>query len=86
MRGVIRVGDSTDRGCQVKTGSELSVVMGRSVARVGDRCTCQAGLGECEILEGDERVQIDGRAVTFDGHRASCGAVLISSIPTSGRT
>ncbi|WP_081053845.1 PAAR domain-containing protein [Burkholderia territorii] len=86
MRGVIRVGDSTDRGCQVKTGSERSVVMGRPVARVGDRCTCQAGLGVCEILEGDEHVQIDGRPVTFDGHRTSCGAVLISSMPTSGRT
>ncbi|EKS9915566.1 MULTISPECIES: PAAR domain-containing protein [Burkholderia] len=86
MRGVIRVGDSTDHGCQVKTGSERSVVMGRSVARVGDRCTCQVGLGECEILEGDKGIQIDGRAVAFDGHRTSCGAALISSIPTSGRT
>ncbi|MBR8316534.1 PAAR domain-containing protein [Burkholderia dolosa] len=85
MRGVIRVGDSTDHGCQVQTGSERSVVMGRAVARVGDRCTCQSGLGECEILEGDEHVRIDGRAVTFDGHRTSCGAVLISSMPTSGR-
>ncbi|WP_082720988.1 PAAR domain-containing protein [Burkholderia sp. ABCPW 14] len=86
MRGVIRVGDATDHGCQVvKTGSERSVVMGRAVARVGDRCTCQSGLGECEILEGDEHVQIDGRAVAFDGHRTSCGGVLISSMPTSGR-
>lgn len=65
MRGVIRVGDSTDHGCQVQTGSERSVVMGRAVARIGDRCTCQSGLGECEILEGDEHVRIDGRAANL---------------------
>lgn len=86
MRGIIRVGDSTNRGCRVRTGSDSSNVMGRAVARMGDRCACQAGLGECEILEGDEMVRINGRAVAFDGHKTSCRAVLISSIPTSGRT
>jgi uncharacterized Zn-binding protein involved in type VI secretion len=38
------------------------------------------------IVEGDENVLIDGRAVAFDGHKTSCGAVLISSVTSSGRT
>ena len=85
MRGVIRVGDSTSHGGKVVSGQDGSVVLGRAVACIGDRCTCpKPGHNDCRIIEGDEKVQIDGRAVAFDGHRTSCGATLISSVATSG--
>lgn len=87
MRGVIRLGDSTSHGGRVETGRDHSTVMGRAVACVGDRCTCpRSGHDHCVIVEGDENVLIEGRAVAFDGHKTSCGAVLISSVPSSGRT
>lgn len=85
MRGVIRLGDHTDRGCQVITASETSGVSGKGVARVGDRCLCgQKDRHECVIVEGDTNVKIAGKPVAFDGHRTSCGATLISTAPTSG--
>ncbi|MBC8824582.1 PAAR domain-containing protein, partial [Escherichia coli] len=40
MRGIIRVGDATSHGGQVVTGSAVSEVMGRPVARLGDTCIC----------------------------------------------
>jgi len=86
MRGVIRIGDSTSHGGNVRTGREQSIVMGRPVACVGDECTCPiSGHDPCVIVEGDPNVQIDGRAVAFDGHKTSCGATLTSSLSSSGR-
>ncbi|WP_434113393.1 PAAR domain-containing protein [Paraburkholderia caffeinilytica] len=84
MQGVIRVGDKTSHGGVVVTGSELSKVMDRGVARVGDRCTCPIpGHEECVIVEGHPYLHTEGRAVALNGHRTSCGATLISTILTS---
>ncbi|NPT41791.1 PAAR domain-containing protein [Paraburkholderia sp. 1N] len=86
MRGVIRVGDGTSHGGKVVTGYDASLVMDRSIARVGDKCTCpMAGHRDCVIVEGDPNVIVGGKAVAFDGHKISCGATLISSLPSSGR-
>lgn len=86
MRGVIRLGDSTNHGGKVITAREQSRVMDRPVACIGDHCTCpMSGHHDCVIVEGDEAVKIDGRAVAFDGHKTSCGATLISSVESSGR-
>ncbi|MCW3505934.1 PAAR domain-containing protein, partial [Burkholderia cenocepacia] len=57
MRGIIRVGDATSHGGQVVTGSAVSEVMGRPVARLGDTCICPiAGHQACFIAEGDPQV------------------------------
>jgi uncharacterized Zn-binding protein involved in type VI secretion len=86
MRGIIRVGDATSHGGSVETGSEMSDVMGRAVARLGDRCSCPiAGHGSCVITEGDSDFIVDGKPAAFDGHKTSCGATLISSLSSSGR-
>ncbi|WP_241341689.1 PAAR domain-containing protein [Burkholderia cenocepacia] len=86
MRGIIRVGDATSHGGQVVTGSAVSEVMGRPVARLGDTCICPiAGLQACFIAEGDPQVIVDGKPAAFDGHKTSCGATLISSLASSGR-
>jgi uncharacterized Zn-binding protein involved in type VI secretion len=37
------------------------------------------------IAEGDPDVLIDGIPVAFEGHKTTCGAVLISTMPNSGR-
>ncbi|MGN6807847.1 MAG: PAAR domain-containing protein [Trinickia sp.] len=85
MRGVIRLGDHTDRGCRVITASESSKVADKGVARIGDRCLCgEKDRHECVIVEGNANVKVHGKPVAFDGHRTSCGAALISTMPTSG--
>ncbi|KVN13152.1 hypothetical protein WT09_18045 [Burkholderia stagnalis] len=86
MRGIIRVGDATSHGGKVVTGSAVSEVMGRPVARLGDMCVCPiSGHQACFIAEGDPQVIVDGKPAAFDGHKTSCGAMLISSVPSSGR-
>lgn len=86
MRGVIRLGDPTSHGGVVISTGSRTVVMGRTVAVVGDTCLCPCkGHGPCVIVEGDYDILLDGKAVAFDGHRTSCGAALISTVPSSGR-
>ncbi|WP_080418622.1 PAAR domain-containing protein [Burkholderia ubonensis] len=85
MRGIIRMGDVHSHGGRVESGAANSEVMGRPIARVGDRCTCPVH-GECVIVEGDTAFDVEGSFASFDGHKTSCGAVLISSVSTSGRT
>ncbi|WP_321838962.1 PAAR domain-containing protein [Paraburkholderia bannensis] len=86
MRGIVRVGDATSHGGRVETGSAAGEVMGRAVARLGDRCICPIqGHQNCVIVEGDSAFIVDGRPAAFDGHKTSCGATLISSLSSSGR-
>ncbi|MBA5688719.1 PAAR domain-containing protein [Rugamonas apoptosis] len=85
MRGVIRLNDPTSHGGKVTSAASNSTVMGVTVARKGDRCTCPLpGHGMCEIAEGDPNVLINGVPVAFNGHKTSCGATLISTVPNSG--
>ncbi|KVT66843.1 hypothetical protein WK56_28750 [Burkholderia ubonensis] len=87
MRGIIRVGDATSHGGKVTTGSAMSKVMDRLVARLGDQCICPMdGHQNCVIAEGDSAFIVDGKPAAFDGHKTSCGATLISSLSSSGRT
>ncbi|MGN6652588.1 PAAR domain-containing protein [Trinickia sp.] len=86
MKGIIRVGDATSHGGQVVTGSAVSNVMDRPVARQGDQCTCPIqGHQNCVIAEGDPAFIVDGKPAAFEGHKTSCGATLISSLSSSGR-
>ena len=85
MRGVIRLGDPTSHGGRVIAASTTSLAMGLGVARRGDRCSCpRRGHADCTIAEGDPHHSIDGVPVAYEGHRTTCGAVLISTLPTSG--
>ncbi|MEO6920640.1 MAG: PAAR domain-containing protein [Collimonas sp.] len=87
MRGVIRLNDPTSHGGKVTSAAPNSKVMGLQVARKGDRCICpMQGHQDCVISEGDSEMLIDGVPVAFDGHKTSCGAVLISTMPNSGRS
>jgi uncharacterized Zn-binding protein involved in type VI secretion len=81
MKHVIRLGDSTSHGGAVVSAAGNFNIMGKQVARLGDKCTCpQRGHDNCVIVEGDPNWSIDGIPVALEGHKTSCGAVLISSL------
>ncbi|WP_075123137.1 PAAR domain-containing protein [Burkholderia paludis] len=84
MRGIIRVGDVHSHGGVVQTGAPNSKVIGRAVGRIGDHCVCPMH-GDVVIVEGDPEMKVEGSHAAFHGHKTSCGAVLFSSLPTSGR-
>lgn len=86
MKGVIRLGDPSSHGGKVTAASDSAFVNGIAVARKGDACTCPiSGHSSCVIAEGDPMVLDGGVPVAFHGHKTSCGAMLISSMPTSGK-
>ena len=87
MRHVIRLGDPTSHDGAVVSAASNYSMMGKNVARVGDRCTCpKKGHNNCTIAEGDPNWTIDGRAVALEGHKTTCGAVLISTCAEVGRS
>lgn len=86
MKRLIRLGDLTTHGGVVISASSSYEVLGRPVARVGDRVTCpMQGHGLAVIIEGDPDWLIDGRPVALEGHLTSCGATLIATVASVGR-
>ncbi|MBJ9965434.1 PAAR domain-containing protein [Burkholderia seminalis] len=78
----VRVGDSTDHGGKVETGSSSMKFDGRYVARKGDRVSCpqHPEVAPNVIEEGDESMKDNGIPVARHGHRATCGCHLISGL------
>lgn len=86
MKRVIRLGDPTDHGGNVVSGSPSSVIFDKPVARLGDKVTCpKQGHTNCVIAEGDPDWQVDGIPVALEGHKTSCGATLISTLGALNR-
>lgn len=83
MIGIIRIGDKTSSGGVVLTASPVTKIMGRGVARIGDKASCPLH-GNSTIIEGNEKIKDDGKAIAFTGHRLACGCVLISSLNNVG--
>lgn len=85
-KGVIRQGDSTSHGGTVVSAAESFTIMGKPVARIGDKVSCPLpGHGSTVISEGDPNWIIDGKQVALEGHKTSCGATLVSSLPNLKR-
>lgn len=82
MINIIRVGDDTDHGGKVKTGSDTMRFEGRYVARKGDQVSCprHPDVSPNVIEEGDTSMTDEGIPIARDGHRATCGCHLISSL------
>ncbi|MEH3087672.1 MAG: PAAR domain-containing protein [Xylophilus ampelinus] len=80
-RPFIVVGDRTDHGGTVISGSPVTDAAGKSIARVGDRVTCpRRGHGGITVIaSGDPSCVIDGRPAARHGDRTACGATLIAS-------
>ncbi|HGL4259636.1 PAAR domain-containing protein [Burkholderia dolosa] len=82
MMNLIRVGDDTDHGGKVETGSPTMRFDGRFVARKGDRVSCprHPNVSPNIIEEGDPSMTDNGVPIARHGHRATCGCHLISSL------
>ncbi|WP_080419667.1 PAAR domain-containing protein [Burkholderia ubonensis] len=82
MINLIRVGDATDHGGKVETGSTKMRFDGRFVARKGDFVSCpqHPSISPNVIEEGDASLTDDGIPIARHGHRATCGCHLISSL------
>ncbi|WP_081068268.1 PAAR domain-containing protein [Burkholderia stagnalis] len=82
MIGLVRIGDNTDHGGKVETGSTNMRFDGRYVARKGDRVSCplHPDVSPNLIEEGDSTMTDDGIPIARHGHRATCGCHLISSL------
>ncbi|MBR7892638.1 PAAR domain-containing protein [Burkholderia multivorans] len=82
MMNLIRIGDDTDHGGKVETGSTPMRFNGRYVARKGDRVSCpqHPDVSPNVIEEGDSSITDNGIPIACHGHRATCGCHLISSL------
>ena len=80
-RPIIVVGDRTDHGGVVITGSPFTDINGKAIARIGDKVTCpQKGHGSVTtIVTGDLTAPIDGSPLARHGDKTACGATLLSS-------
>ena len=86
-RGVIRLGDDTDHGGKVITGSTTIKVCGKPIARDGDLVSCPIHKhGVNPIVEGEATMKDQGKKIALDGHHAACGCALISSLPEVGKS
>ena len=60
-RKIIVVGDPTDHGGRVISGSPTQKINGKAIARLGDQVNCpKKGHGVNDIVEGDASMLING--------------------------
>jgi uncharacterized Zn-binding protein involved in type VI secretion len=79
-RKIIVVGDPTDHGGQVISGSPTQQINGKAIARLGDQVDCpQKGHGVNAIVEGDPSMLINGIPVALAGHKTACGCTLLGT-------
>ncbi|MFG6469077.1 PAAR domain-containing protein [Roseateles sp. BYS87W] len=77
----IVLGDKTDHGGVVLEGSPVSTVMGKAIARVGDKVSCpkKGHGGTTTIVSGDPTCLIDGKPAARHGDKTACGATLLAT-------
>ena len=82
MIDAIRLGDTTDHGGAVVTGSMTMKLRGRPVARKGDELICplHPEIQPNLIIEGDVRITDRGVPVARHGDLGTCGCHLISTL------
>ena len=75
------LGDTSSHGGQIVTASPTFSVMGRPVARVGDRFDCP-GHGRQTIVSGSSSHMDEGKPVAHVGSKVSCGAIITTGNPS----
>lgn len=86
---IIVVGDPTSHGGVVISGSSLSKINGKGIARKGDQVSCpllypdKRPHGVNNIVEGDDSYMIDGIPAALEGHKSECGCALIGTVDSS---
>jgi uncharacterized Zn-binding protein involved in type VI secretion len=73
--GSICMGDKTSCGGTVASGAPCSFVMGRAIARVGDKIACK---NNCVIIDGNQTEIIDGAPMALHGSQTSGGCTCLS--------
>ncbi|MCS0808554.1 PAAR domain-containing protein [Massilia agilis] len=86
---IITVGDATDHGGTVISGSPNHSVRGRLVARLGDQVDCPQSYpggkphGVNKIVTASATLTADGVPVAIEGCTTECGCRLIGSLPAT---
>jgi uncharacterized Zn-binding protein involved in type VI secretion len=86
---IITVGDKTDHGGTVITGSPVHDIRGRAIARLGDQVDCPQSYpsgkphGANKIITAHETLTVGGKPVAVAGCTTECGCKLIGSEPAS---
>jgi uncharacterized Zn-binding protein involved in type VI secretion len=82
---IIVVGDATDHGGKVITGSPKQDIDGKAIARLGDKVECPQCYpggkphGINKIITAHNAVTVDGVPVAIHGSTTECGCKLIGS-------
>jgi uncharacterized Zn-binding protein involved in type VI secretion len=79
---IITVGDSTDHGGKVISGSPTHDIGGKSIARLGDKVSCPQFYpggkphGVNKIVTAHQTVTVGGIPVAVEGCKTECGCTL----------
>jgi uncharacterized Zn-binding protein involved in type VI secretion len=79
-RSIIRLGDKTDHGGEVKSVSSGTVVMGIEAALAEDMTYCPKCKGDFPMTPDGEGARHEGRPYAYDKDLTACGARLIASL------
>lgn len=86
---IITVGDKTDHGGTVISGSPNHIIRGKSIARLGDKVACPQFYpsgkphGVNKIVTAHATLTVDGVPVAVEGCTTECGCKLIGSVPAA---
>lgn len=86
---IITVGDKTDHGGTVISGSPTHDIRGRAIARLGDKVNCPQFYpggkphGVNKIVTAFDAFTVNGVPVAVEGCATECGCVLIGSLPAT---
>lgn len=83
---IITVGDKTDHGGKVISGSPAHDIRGRAIARLGDKVDCPQFYpggkphGVNKIITAHDTLTVDGVPVAVEGCTTECGRKLIGNL------
>jgi uncharacterized Zn-binding protein involved in type VI secretion len=84
---IITVGDKTDHGGTVISGSPTHDIRGRAIARLGDHVDCPQSYpggkphGVNKIITAHGTFTVNGVAVAVEDCMTECGCGLVGSLP-----
>ena len=86
---IITLGDKTDHGGTVISGSPTHDIHGRAIARLGDRVNCPQSYfggkphGVNKIITAHDSMTVNGVPVAVEGCKTECGCKLIGRLPAT---
>jgi uncharacterized Zn-binding protein involved in type VI secretion len=86
---IITVGDKTDHGGTVISGSPAHDIRGHAIARLGDQVDCPQSYpggkphGINKIITGHSTFTVNGVPVAVEGCTTECGCKLLGSLPAT---